>query len=34
LPLAVVPLFLIKKAVLTPLKKQTGGTVLVSIPHT
>lgn len=28
LPLAVVPHFLIKKAILNPLKKQTGGTVL------
>ena len=30
LPLAVVPHFLIKKTVLNPLRKQTGGTVLVS----
>ena len=34
LPLAVVPLFLIKKSVLNPLRKQTGGTVLVSLLHT
>ena len=30
LPLAIVPHFLINKAILHPLRKQTGGTVLVS----
>lgn len=30
-PLAYVPHFLIKKAILSPLRKQTSGTIMVSV---